>query len=449
MNKKNKLIGIYMGILLVFMIGIVSANNLQADQNQQVIIKTYCSGADATADIMIYSGTTQDPNNLIVTRTAMTQVSPTDFTYTTIFSSTGIYTAYEECTYGGGFHSAQTTTITVTELINLIKPTTQTGYDYEALLYYDVYFKADPTQPKTIDFRLGTDSITFQPTTLAIIDGRKTHKLSDPLAVTGYGSDNIFSYQDIYGTGLTLEYLINTKYVKEQLVIASTDNLPVNTKADYLELNSIMTTTTNHIIVDGIEWNQKKAITTSNKILINDAAGNTIYQLQVPVAYDTDGAKLLGTYTLKKDKDKILVSVKMDYAWFKDAARVYPIYLDPTIDTPDGTATFQSGIPRTILGNLTIAANEPYLITEQILMDTTIIYDAECELDIIDQATGLDVVHYRSLYNDGQGTMSFLWGQPNTENNPTVGTYTLNQYCWHGVTLDLNKIYSTTTITVI
>jgi hypothetical protein len=63
--------GIYMGILMVFMIGIVSANELQVDVNQPLIIKTSCPATDATADIQIYYGTIQDPDNQYLVHTTM------------------------------------------------------------------------------------------------------------------------------------------------------------------------------------------------------------------------------------------------------------------------------------------------------------------------------------------------------------------------------------------
>ena len=464
MNIKNIVMSMFFGILLLSIIGIASANDLQTDVNQQLIIKTSCSGTDATADIQVYSGTSQIPDNLYIPRTDMIKVSPTDFTYTAIFDNTGIYTAYEECTYGGGTHTEQITTITVTEYTNLIKTTSYKKYNYEAQLYYDVYFKIDPTLGKTIRFNIANDSITFKPAKLQIVNlNAGTQQLiSAPQKVIGIPIDNTFLYQNIYGNGIDLQYLVNTKYVKEEAVFNNLATIPTlkkgfTKKASDLsiELNSVMTTTTNKIIVDGKLWDMKKIITTSNKILIQDIDGNTIYQLQVPVAFDSNGAKVIGTYTLekigstKKGNTKISVAVDMPYNWFVDTTRVYPIYLDPTIDTPDGTATFESGVPRIVIGDITIPSNEPYTISEQIMLDNQTIYDAECETDIVNQATGIKIVDFRSFYNDGNGNMLFDWGQPNTELNPEIGTYTLSEYCWHGTTLDLNKIYSNTTITVV
>jgi hypothetical protein len=257
---------------------------------------------------------------------------------------------------------------------------------------------------------------------------------------------------------------VNKDYVKEELVINDASALPTldkklskDTKANQnitLELNSLMTTTTNHIIVDGKEWKMKKAVTTSNIILIKNDVGDIIYQLQIPVAFDSDGARVIGTYTLEpvsvgKNKAEIQVTVKMPYDWFVNSSRVYPLFLDPTIDTPDGTGVFDDSVPQIIIENLTIPAGMPYDIMETLVKGNSTILDAECELNIIDDSTQDYAVDFRSFFNNWDGTYHFLWGQPNTESNPYVGNFTLSSYCWHGETLVLNKIYSISSIAVI
>lgn len=453
----NKILsGICVGILFIALIGIVSANTVQVDVDNPLIIKAYCAGTDATADIQIYTGATNNPENLWLARTTMLQVSPSDFLDRETFSTTGTYTAFMECTYDGGFVTTQTTAITVTEYTNLITTTTLQGYHFEAALYYDVFFKLDPSRDKTIRFDLGTDTITLEPRELNIINELDTKKqlIKNPQSsAKAVSNNNVVSYPNVYGQGLTLDYNINTRYIKEDLVINSAANLPT-AKADlinpYLELNFLMTTTTKHFIVDGVEWDiaHINKVSTSNRILINDNAGNTIYVLEVPVAFDSNGAEVVGKYILKKDGANVLLSIQMPYSWFKDTTRVFPIYVDPTIDTPDGTSTFQSSIPRIVISDLSIPADQPYEIREQIMLDNQIIYDAECETDIYDVAKGINDVDFRSFYNYGWGYMTFTWGIPNTEFNPDVGVHQLRQYCWRGDTLVLNKIYSNSTITV-
>ena len=180
----------------------------------------------------------------------------------------------------------------------------------------------------------------------------------------------------------------------------------------------------------------KKDVQTSNIVMVKDKQGNTIYQLQIPVAFDTNGSKVIGSYMLSKSGDGVLVQVNMPYDWFANASRVYPIYIDPTVDTPDGTAEFGTGTPQILVENVTIPAGIPYTITEQIVVDNTTIMDAECECDIINTDTQEKIVDFRSFFNDGFGNMLFTWDEP------LLGNYTLSQYCWRGDTLVLNKIYS-------
>lgn len=450
MASKKKYIGLFTGILFILMVGIVGANELQVDLNTPLIIKASCMGEDASMNIMIYSGTTQDPDNLVKERTDMIRLSPSDFVFTKSFESTGVFTAYEECIYGGGFASEQTTTITVTDFMNLIQNTTLHDYKYKADLYYDVYFKADPTKDKTIKFDLGTEIISFQPKELNIVNSADTKKqtIKTPQRGTISTANNVVSYNNVYGNGLSLLYNINSKYVKEDLKISNASVLPVahnDLVNPLLEMNFEMVTTTRHFFVDGSEWDIEHVnkITTSNKIVIKDDYNNTVYVLEVPVAYDGAGEHITGVYSLERDgADKVKVAVKMPYNWFKDTARVFPIMVDPTLDTPDGTSYFGDSTPIISVEDFIIPAGIPYMINETVLIDDVIILDAECELNIIDDSTGLHAIDFRSFYNDGQGSYMYIWEEP------YAGSFTLDQYCWRGDTLLLNKIYSLTSINV-
>ena len=468
MVKKNLLFGMLFGLLIVC-VGFVSANTLDTSVNEPLFLKMVCAGNNSFADITVFSGVTNNPDNMVISRTAMDKISEQDFIYTATFSMKGTYTAFEECSYDGGFISTQQTTIIVNDPVNLIDVSSYKNYNYQANLFYNVYFKSNPKSVNTIDFELQNDTITFQPLDLSYsntrkkADNEKTQLISNPKNVVGYPSGNTFLYQNVYGQGLDLQYLVNKNYVKEELVINDASALPnldkklsKNNKIDKnitLELNSLMTTTTNHIIVNGKEWNMKKPVTTSNIVLIKNDAGDIIYQLQIPVAFDSDGAKVVGSYTLEnvkhsKNSDQVEVTVKMPYSWFVDSARVYPLFLDPTIDTPDGTGVFDDSVPQIIIENLTIPADSPYLIVETLTKGNSTILDAECELNIVDDATQEDAVYFRSFADNWDGTYQFLWGMPNTDSNPYVGDFTLSSYCWHGETLVLNKVYSISSIGV-
>jgi len=492
---------------------LVSATNLETDVNEQLIIRASCTGENAVSEITIYSGTEIIPENIYSLRDYMIGLSATDFVYTTSFWEMGTYRAEIECTYGDGIHSTQTVMITVTPPTNVLETSTYMDYDYEALMNYNVFFKEDPTAYDTLLFQMSSDELTFQPgnlelssTTESAVCENKTQKALEKRAIedarlieqraredakiierrakedakmaeqrakedaqiakhkckkndvstitmsvvqqpinNGFSFDGrTFVYTGVYGTGLDLQYKVNEDYLKEELIIADVTSLPAPTDLTgeiTLSLKSMMTSTTNHIIVDGAEWNMQTPITTSNKILIKDDAGAVIYQLDIPVAFDAEGANVIGTYTLTNTPLGIEVSVNMPYSWFVDAERVYPVYLDPTI-VWDGTSSLKGEIPKVVVSNFTIAVGVPFTINEIIMWGNDSIIDAECELDIIDVALGSDAVDFRSFFNN-QGVMEFTWTPI------TTGEYILSQYCWRGDTLDLRKIYSNSTITVI
>ena len=492
--------GIYavFGIVFLLSLALVSATSLETNKNEQLIIRSSCSGVDAISEITIYSGTEIVPDNLVVLRTLMTAISPTDFVYTTSFPSEGMYRAQIECTFNGGMVSSEAVMINVTPKMNMIVDSTKTGYDYEALLGYDVYFKSDPTLDNPLLFQIGNSELGFQPAELSLVgattntscenkdakleqkrakedakiqqqrakedaklqqqrakeDAKTKCKKHDVVPVTQMVSQapinngvfvdgNMFGYSGIYGSGLDLQYNVNKDYVKEELIISDVASLPqpTNLTGDItLSLNSLMSVNNNNIIVDGGVWNQVAPIKTSNAIAIKDTTGTTIYNLEIPVAFDSNGAKVVGTYTLTNTSEGVNVAVDMPYSWFVDASRVYPVYLDPTI-VWDGTSNLNGEIPRIVVSNVTIPVGTPYVISEIIVWGNDTIVDAECETDIIN-SVGSDIVDFRSFFNN-QGIMEFAWTPQAT------GDYILAQYCWRGDTLVLNKIYSNSTITVI
>lgn len=454
--QKNKIkMLLSFGLIFILFSAFAQAVDLETALYEPVFIKTVCAGSNPLVDIQIYSGTIADPNNLVVARTQMSQDSSQDFSYMATFSNVGTYTAFMECSYDGGFISRQTATIKVYDKYNLITTSNYGDYNYQASFFYNVYFKQDSMSSNTILFDTGVGSVSFQPSTLKVIDANKKNIKTfsvdvKPQQVTGIPIGNFFTYSGIYGNGLDLQYLVNKKYVKEELVIQSADSLPSPTTKMLsdknakimLELNSILNLGSNYLEINGAKWDTKQKISTNNIVLIKNNAGEIVYQLQIPVAFDSDGNKLIGEYTFEKVNDSINVAVNMDYNWFKDSNRVYPIYLDPTIDTQDGTGQFDNSTPRIVIDNLTIPQNVPYEIVEQVMVGNVTIMDSECEFDIINVSDGLDVVHFRSFSNDGFGYMTYTWDAP------VVGTYTLSQYCWRGDILVLNKIYSDSTIEV-
>jgi hypothetical protein len=263
-----------------------------------------------------------------------------------------------------------------------------------------------------------------------------------PINGGSFVENNKFTYTGVYGLGLDLEYRVNKDYVKEELVISSLDSLPQPTGLSgdvTLSLNSLLTTT-DDVVVDGLVWDKVNPITTNNAIVIQDDSNATIYRLEIPVAFDSNGDKIVGTYTLTNAVSGIMVYVQMPYSWFIDSARVYPVYLDPTV-VWDGTSNLNGAIPTIIVANVTIPVSVPYTLTEIISWGNNTIVDAECELDIVDDATQVKVVDFRSFYNN-QGIMEFTWTPP------YIGSFTASQYCWRGETLVLNKIYSISSIGV-
>ena len=160
--------------------------------------------------------------------------------------------------------------------------------------------------------------------------------------------------------------------------------------------------------------------------------------IMIIVAVIAIGGLIISFWPAKIVQPKPEVIVKQ----LEVVAPTLPIITPPTPTIPEVVTPISPNgtIPKIIIQTITAPAGTIF-INETIMQDGMPVMDAECELDIID-ARGVKVVDFRSFYNDGNGAMQYTW------NNATKGIYTLSQYCWRGIILDLNKIYHNSTIMV-
>jgi hypothetical protein len=112
------------------------------------------------------------------------------------------------------------------------------------------------------------------------------------------------------------------------------NSLPIPTQENIasLELNFILDTNTQHISINGKDWNFKNDKETSNKVTINDNLGNKIFGLTEPVAIDSNNNYIPINYTFKKQGASLYISLKTPYEWLINETRVFPIIIDPTLE---------------------------------------------------------------------------------------------------------------------
>ena len=210
-------------------------------------------------------------------------------------------------------------------------------FDYEVTKgIYQSYFKSNPTSGQVVKFIKNDTEITFQPMALNYRnDLSQLQQINMIQNVVGVPNGSSFLYRDAYGSGIDLRYKYTNQFLKEDLIIDSFNDLII--PAQYiqdggnptLDLDFVLTTNSQHIIIEGVEWDKLTTKETSNEVYIKDDLGNILYYFNTPYAYDSNGSFQLLKYQFKKSGSKLYVTLKTPYSWLEYA--IYPIYIDPTI----------------------------------------------------------------------------------------------------------------------
>jgi len=217
-----------------------------------------------------------------------------------------------------------------------------------------VYFKANPSTSQTIklyydSLRASSDLLekspqktgytTFQPMSLNFRnDLGQIQQISTVQSATGAASANTFSYPNIFGNGLNLNYTYTSTSLKEELVVNAFSNLPqpgqyiLDGKNATLDLDEVIDWADNlDIYIDGKLWDKKTTMTTTGQVEFKN--GDTVLFF-IPPAYARDSSEskneILLTQQFKKQGTKFYVIKKTPYSWLADPQRVYPIKIDPS-----------------------------------------------------------------------------------------------------------------------
>ncbi len=215
------------------------------------------------------------------------------------------------------------------------------NFDYEVTKgVYQAYFKDDPTQGQVVKYVKDDVEVTFQPMALNYRNDLNQLEPIDMInAVTGTSNENEFIYKDAYGSGIDLKYTYHQEVLKEGLIIDSFATLPspeqyiLDGGNPTLDLDFVLSTNSNHIVIEGFDWNKQTTTQTQNEVYIKDDEGNILYKLAKPYAYDDNGDSFLLTYEFKKSGNSLYVILKTDYSWLQST--VYPVVIDPSIVLQD------------------------------------------------------------------------------------------------------------------
>jgi len=218
-----------------------------------------------------------------------------------------------------------------------------------------VYFKTNPSTSQTVKFYYDsqiaspnlleknpkkTGYTTFQPMSLNFRnDLNQIQQTSVVRAVIGAPSaTNTFSYPNVFGNGLNLNYDYLKTMLLEKLIINEFSNLPnpeqyiLDGQNVTLDLDEVIDWADNlDIYINGKLWDKKTTISTTERIEFRDGGAVLFF---IPPAYAWDSSEprneILLTQQFKKQGNKLYVIKKTPYSWLSDPGRVYPVFIDAT-----------------------------------------------------------------------------------------------------------------------
>jgi large repetitive protein len=139
------------------------------------------------------------------------------------------------------------------------------------------------------------------------------------------------TYRDVFGSA-DLEYRVEPGAVKESLVL---DAAPERRSSWTWRIDAGSLT---------------PAIGAADSVIFTDAAGAEVLMIPTPIATDSSGVEgerenvstALKASLWQTSDGSWRYNVRADRTWLNDPARVYPVRIDPTVKTPNGTTAYKS-----------------------------------------------------------------------------------------------------------
>lgn len=228
-------------------------------------------------------------------------------------------------------------------------------YDYEVVTApFRVYFNEDATVAETVRVEYNQSWMTgrnahkvgfvvMQPQSLNWRNSlEQIDQVSTPASTTASPSGDVMSYDDVYGPGLSLEYVVLSDRVKEYLVIDSYASLPVPSSyitdqpGVTLDLDTLFDWNSAEVdvYVDDVSWDRSGTIDTNSSLLFK-RFGELLWEFPAPLAVDSLGNEIVGTYRLKRQATKLYIEAKIPFSWLQNAT--YPVRIDPSVELTVGS----------------------------------------------------------------------------------------------------------------
>lgn len=189
--------------------------------------------------------------------------------------------------------------------------------------------------------RVTGEYVEFQPHNLQYSnDDNQIGFISGALGIVTQAIVDRLFWPGAYGAGIDLHWRAEPGRMAKKLEIASgaLPAVPAYVLAGanpVLELNLNFKLSSNvEFWVNGVPWNANSQVDTATIIEArHKTSGAVLWGFLPPLSWDSGGGQnQLSSFRLKKQGGKLYLSHRIPLSWIQDAARVWPIYIDATID---------------------------------------------------------------------------------------------------------------------
>ncbi len=189
--------------------------------------------------------------------------------------------------------------------------------------------------PKGVSFGLNDRSwVKWAPMTMEYRTASGIIEIGSANSVASEHENNILRYPNSF-PNTTDEFVVQANRVKHNIILGSVESLPdihSSSSATLCYTGLIEMPEGYSLAVDGIM--QNGSFSTSGAIDIVDADGRVKYQMPAPYAYEKSSSRVtIGCkYEIEETPSGIILSVHTPLEWLQNAARSFPVVIDPTID---------------------------------------------------------------------------------------------------------------------
>lgn len=197
------------------------------------------------------------------------------------------------------------------------------------------------------------------------------------VTVNPSATDDIVTWNGLFGAGTQFQIQAQTARLAKFFRLNSNSSLPVptigGTNIQLVFRFRLQHSNSVDVYIDGVQWDEHSRVISGNVVEFRSVTtGITIWSFKVPVAWDSSVVPSLinGTQVFNRSGNNLFVEACIPYSWLSSA--IYPVVIDPTIDSQvgagadDGTwwaTLFNNTNTYTDLGNNTVPRNSFHRFT--------------------------------------------------------------------------------------